>query len=68
VKPVEIKSPADQRLTSRRSLIASALQGAAIGAEYFDLVVALFEGVKRMGKLTPPKADRPSDRRRMCRV
>ena len=24
------------------------LAGAAIGAEYFDLVVALFEGVKRM--------------------
>ena len=29
------------------------LAGVAIEAEYFDLVVALFECVKRMGKLTP---------------
>jgi len=44
------------------------LAGAAIGAEYFDLAVALFEVVKRMGKLTPSETDRPSGRRRICRV
>jgi hypothetical protein len=44
------------------------LAGAAIGAEYFDLVVALFAGVKRMGKLTPSEIDKPTGRRRICRV
>jgi hypothetical protein len=44
------------------------LAGAAIGAESFDLVVALFEGVKRMGKLAPSETDGPSGRRRICRV